>query len=94
MLNPAPPIGTGMDARGLERKQAVVAAALERHGPQRDVRGGLQAMGGLEIVALAGLGGSGAAEILQAIFGALPRVAGTVRIAGEELSPASPRAAT
>ena len=58
-LTGAPPAasvgrGTGMDARGLERKQAVVAAALERHGPQRDVRGALQALGGLEIVALAG----------------------------------------
>jgi nicotinate-nucleotide--dimethylbenzimidazole phosphoribosyltransferase len=58
-LTGAPPAasvgrGTGMDAAGLERKRAVVGAALERHGAQLDVRGALQALGGLEIVALAG----------------------------------------
>jgi nicotinate-nucleotide--dimethylbenzimidazole phosphoribosyltransferase len=46
--------GTGMDAPGLERKRAVVGAALERHGAQLDARGALETLGGLEIVALAG----------------------------------------
>jgi nicotinate-nucleotide--dimethylbenzimidazole phosphoribosyltransferase len=59
-LTGAPPAatvgrGTGMDAAGLERKRAVVRAALDRHAPDPgDVRGVLQAVGGLEIVALAG----------------------------------------
>ncbi len=59
-LTGAPPAvsvgrGTGMDAAGLERKRAAVAAALERHALERDdVRGALAALGGLEIVALAG----------------------------------------
>lgn len=59
-LTGAPPAvtvgrGTGMDAAGLERKRAVVGAALERHKPRGDdVRGVLQAVGGLEILALAG----------------------------------------
>jgi nicotinate-nucleotide--dimethylbenzimidazole phosphoribosyltransferase len=58
-LTGAPPAvsvgrGTGMDAAGLERKRAVVAAALDRHCPTGDVHGTLEALGGLEIVALAG----------------------------------------
>ena len=59
-LTGAPPAvsvgrGTGMDAAGLERKRAVVEAALERHAVRGDdVRGALEALGGLEIVALAG----------------------------------------
>jgi nicotinate-nucleotide--dimethylbenzimidazole phosphoribosyltransferase len=43
-----------MDAPGLERKRAVVGAALERHGAQLNARGALETLGGLEIVALAG----------------------------------------
>jgi nicotinate-nucleotide--dimethylbenzimidazole phosphoribosyltransferase len=43
--------GTGMDAAGLERKRAAVAAALERHGAPLDVGPALEAVGGLEIVA-------------------------------------------
>jgi nicotinate-nucleotide--dimethylbenzimidazole phosphoribosyltransferase len=46
--------GTGMDAAGLERKRAAVAAALARHGAPLDVGPALEAVGGLEIVALAG----------------------------------------
>jgi nicotinate-nucleotide--dimethylbenzimidazole phosphoribosyltransferase len=46
--------GTGMDAAGLERKRAVVAAALERHGAPLPARGALLAVGGLELAALAG----------------------------------------
>jgi nicotinate-nucleotide--dimethylbenzimidazole phosphoribosyltransferase len=71
-LSGAPPAasvgrGTGMDAAGLERKRAVVGAALERHGAQLDVRGALEALGGLEIVALAG-------AILEAVRHRLPVV--------------------
>ena len=46
--------GTGMDAAGLERKRAVVLAALERHGAPLEARAGLEAVGGLELAALAG----------------------------------------
>lgn len=46
--------GTGMDAGGLERKRTVVARALERHGSRLPVREALCALGGLELVALAG----------------------------------------
>ena len=46
--------GTGMDAAGLERKRAVVSAALERHGTRLTAADALEAVGGLELVALAG----------------------------------------
>ncbi len=46
--------GTGVDAAGLERKRAVVAAALERHGSPLSVREALLAVGGLELAALTG----------------------------------------
>jgi nicotinate-nucleotide--dimethylbenzimidazole phosphoribosyltransferase len=45
--------GTGMDAAGVERKRAVVAAALERH-ETGSARAALLAVGGLELAALAG----------------------------------------
>jgi nicotinate-nucleotide--dimethylbenzimidazole phosphoribosyltransferase len=58
-LTGAPPAvtvgrGTGMDAAGLERKRAVVAAALARHGASLPVRAALLAVGGLELAALTG----------------------------------------
>jgi len=58
-LTGAPPTvtvgrGTGIDAAGLERKRRVVAAAGERHGAPLEVRPALAAVGGLELVALAG----------------------------------------
>lgn len=47
--------GTGVDDRGLTRKQAVVEAALRLHAPQlAHPRSALAAVGGLEIAALAG----------------------------------------
>jgi rhamnose transport system ATP-binding protein len=46
-----------------------------------------------EIVALAGLVGSGRSEVVQSIFGVDPRDAGTVKVGGTTLKPASPRAA-
>jgi rhamnose transport system ATP-binding protein len=46
-----------------------------------------------EIVALAGLVGSGRSEVVQSIFGVDPRDAGTVTVAGKKLKPGSPKAA-
>ena len=46
--------GTGMDAAGLERKRLVVIAALERHGTRMTAAEALQAVGGLELVAMTG----------------------------------------
>ncbi len=46
--------GTGMDAAGLERKRAAVAAAMARHGCPLGAHAALQAVGGLELAALAG----------------------------------------
>jgi len=46
--------GTGLDAEGLGRKRATVAAALDRHGRQLTPRTALQRVGGLELAALAG----------------------------------------
>lgn len=46
--------GTGVDAAGLERKRATVAAALGLHGASLDPREALRCVGGLELAALAG----------------------------------------
>jgi nicotinate-nucleotide--dimethylbenzimidazole phosphoribosyltransferase len=47
--------GTGLDAQGLERKRAVVAAALAVNRPDlSDPLGCLRALGGLELAALVG----------------------------------------
>ena len=46
--------GTGMDAAGLERKRAVVARAVERHGAPLPAREALRRVGGLELAGLAG----------------------------------------
>jgi nicotinate-nucleotide--dimethylbenzimidazole phosphoribosyltransferase len=46
--------GAGMDAAGLERKRAVVARAIERHGAPLPAHDALLAVGGLELAALAG----------------------------------------
>ena len=47
--------GTGVDDAGLARKREVVTAAVARHtDAARDVRAALAAVGGLEIVAMAG----------------------------------------
>ena len=46
-----------------------------------------------EIVALAGLVGSGRSEVVQSLFGVNPRDGGTVRVAGRVLPPNRPRAA-
>jgi nicotinate-nucleotide--dimethylbenzimidazole phosphoribosyltransferase len=46
--------GTGVDAAGLERKRATVAAALELHGAALDAREAMRCVGGLELAALVG----------------------------------------
>lgn len=46
--------GTGLDTAGVERKRAVVDAALARHGAPLGGREALLAVGGLELAALAG----------------------------------------
>jgi nicotinate-nucleotide--dimethylbenzimidazole phosphoribosyltransferase len=46
--------GTGLDTAGVERKRAVVGAALARHGSGLQPRAALLAYGGLEIGALVG----------------------------------------
>jgi nicotinate-nucleotide--dimethylbenzimidazole phosphoribosyltransferase len=46
--------GTGLDAAGVARKREVVAAAIARHGAPLPAAEALTAVGGLELVALAG----------------------------------------
>jgi nicotinate-nucleotide--dimethylbenzimidazole phosphoribosyltransferase len=46
--------GTGLDAAGLQRKRATVAAALRRHDGVSGARATLRAVGGLELAALTG----------------------------------------
>ena len=46
--------GTGMDAAGLDRKRTVVTAAIKRHGGRLAAAEALEAVGGLELVALSG----------------------------------------
>src|SRR5581483_3909877 len=43
-----------------------------------------------EILGLGGLVGAGRSEAMEAIFGIRPRVAGSIRIAGKEISPRKP----
>lgn len=46
--------GTGLDTAGVERKRSLVTTALECHGAPLSARAALGAVGGLELVALAG----------------------------------------
>lgn len=80
------------------RRQKTARAAARRHETVfeiKDLRAGalagvsLQAGSG-EIVGIAGLAGSGRDSVLGASFGALPRVAGEVTIAGTSLPPGRP----
>jgi ribose transport system ATP-binding protein len=79
------------------RQKAARAAARQRETvfEIKDLRAGalagvsLKAQRG-EIVGIAGLAGSGRDSVLGASFGALPRTAGEVKVAGESLPPARP----
>jgi ribose transport system ATP-binding protein len=46
-----------------------------------------------EILGVAGLAGSGRSTLLKALFGALPRRAGDIRVAGRQINPTSPEIA-
>jgi len=59
-------------------------AAHPRHPLSFQVRAG-------EIVGVAGLIGAGRTELLAALFGVTPAVGGTLRVAGQEISPQSPQ---
>jgi nicotinate-nucleotide--dimethylbenzimidazole phosphoribosyltransferase len=60
--------GTGLDAGGLERKRAVVAAALARHGSGLAPRAALACFGGLELAALVGAACEAAALRLPVVL--------------------------
>ncbi|MEV4604622.1 sugar ABC transporter ATP-binding protein [Amycolatopsis sp. NPDC049253] len=86
----------GRDLDALFPKQDVEPGAvvlevdgLTREGVFRDVSFSVRAG---EIVAFAGLVGSGRSEVVQAVFGVDERDAGVVRLNGKKLKPHSPRA--
>lgn len=60
--------GTGLDTAGLERKRAVVEAAIARHGAPLGAREALLAVGGLEFAALAGAVGEAAHRQLPVVL--------------------------
>ena len=79
--------GSGLDAAGVERKRAVVAAAIERHGSSLPAREALLAVGGLELAALVG-------AILEALTRRLPVIVdgyavGTAALAAVQIQPAA-----
>ncbi|QRP49367.1 sugar ABC transporter ATP-binding protein [Amycolatopsis sp. FDAARGOS 1241] len=87
----------GRDLEALFPKQDVEPGAvvlevdgLAREGVFRDISFEVRAG---EIVAFAGLVGSGRSEVVQAVFGVDERDAGVVRVNGKKLKPHSPRAA-
>lgn len=79
--------GTGLDASGVKRKRAVVAAAIDRHGSPLPSREALLAVGGLELAALVG-------AILEALARRLPVIVdgyavGTAALAAVGIQPAA-----
>jgi nicotinate-nucleotide--dimethylbenzimidazole phosphoribosyltransferase len=78
--------GTGMDAAGLERKRATVAAALRRHGARLGPREALRAVGGLEFAALAGACGEAARLRLPVVLDGYAATAAA--LAAVQLGPA------
>ncbi|WP_033342454.1 sugar ABC transporter ATP-binding protein [Catenuloplanes japonicus] len=87
----------GRDLSALFPKQEVTAGdvvltveGLSREGVFRDISFEVRAG---EIVALAGLVGSGRSEVMQAVFGVDPYDSGTVVFNGKRLKPRNPRAA-
>ncbi len=86
----------GRDLSALFPKQEVTAGdvvltveGLSREGVFRDISFEVRAG---EIVALAGLVGSGRSEVMQAVFGVDPYDSGTVVFNGKRLKPRNPRA--
>lgn len=88
-------VGRDLDALFVKEETKPGPVVLEVEGLSRagvftdvsfEVRAG-------EIVALAGLVGSGRSEVVQSIFGVDPRDGGTVTVAGRTLKRSSPRAA-
>ncbi|MDR7273664.1 sugar ABC transporter ATP-binding protein [Catenuloplanes atrovinosus] len=87
----------GRDLSALFPKQDVTPGeevlrveGLSREGVFRDISFTVRAG---EIVALAGLVGSGRSEVMQAVFGVDPYDRGTVTFGGKRLKPGNPRAA-
>ncbi|NBH12100.1 sugar ABC transporter ATP-binding protein [Amycolatopsis sp. SID8362] len=87
----------GRDLDALYPKQDVEPGAvvlevegLAREGVFRDISFSVRAG---EIVAFAGLVGSGRSEVVQAVFGVDERDAGVVKVSGKKLKPHSSRAA-
>jgi nicotinate-nucleotide--dimethylbenzimidazole phosphoribosyltransferase len=78
--------GTGLDAAGLERKRALVGAALERHGAPLAPREALAAVGGLELVALAGAATEGVRRGLPVVLDGY--AVGAAALAAARLDPA------
>ena len=62
--------------------QGLRTAAHPRHPLDFQVRAG-------EIVGMAGLIGAGRTEVLQALFGVIPAIAGTIRVEDQEIRPQS-----
>lgn len=62
--------------------QGLRTAAHPRHSLDFQVRAG-------EIVGMAGLIGAGRTEVLQALFGVIPAIAGTIRVEDQEICPQS-----
>ena len=76
--------GTGMDAAGLARKRAVVAAALERHGAMLPARDALLAVGGLELAALCGAVSEAARRRLPVVLDGYATAAAALAAVGLE----------
>jgi nicotinate-nucleotide--dimethylbenzimidazole phosphoribosyltransferase len=77
--------GTGLDAAGLRRKREVVAAAVALHGRRLPALDGLAAVGGFELVALAGAIGAAAALRLPVVLDGY--AVGVAALAAVQLDP-------
>ena len=77
--------GTGLDAAGVARKQAVVDAALALHGPEiRGPLGALRRLGGGEIAVLCGLAlGAGEHGLAYVCDGVIATAAAAIAVAVE-----------
>jgi nicotinate-nucleotide--dimethylbenzimidazole phosphoribosyltransferase len=74
--------GTGLDAAGVERKRAAVAAAIAGHGTPLSAREALLAVGGLELAALAGAIIEAARRRLPVVLDGYPVAAAALAAAG------------